>query len=162
MLTWNEYRERERERDRIFFPDRRYESHCPLVADRMWEANVKAKHTRRNPLSLSLPRHCPLLPPRLSSPTSHPILFALRFSPTFFFNVVFVPLSFLFPVFLSSPLLFLLSLFLSRLCSSSEGKAEPAENNSLTKDPTGFVVTFLRAPPPSSPRFHKEFIRISA
>lgn len=33
----------------------RYESHCPLVADRMWEANVKAKHTRRNPPHLASP-----------------------------------------------------------------------------------------------------------
>lgn len=76
----------------FFLPDSRYESHCPLVADRMWEANVKAKHTRRNPLPLparplSPPR--PSFPPRLSSSTSHPILFALRFSPTFFFNVRF-------------------------------------------------------------------------
>lgn len=35
----------------------RYESHCPLVADRMWEANVKAKHTRRNPPTSPLLLH---------------------------------------------------------------------------------------------------------
>lgn len=90
----------------------------------MWEANVKAKHTRRNP------------PPRLSSSTSHPILFALRFSP-FFFNV---------------------SVPLSPPSSLVPRQPEPAENNSSPRTKGGFVVTFLRAPFPLC--FHKEFVRI--
>lgn len=65
----------------FFLPDSRYESHCPLVADRMWEANVKAKHTRRNPLPLPAR---PLSPPRpsppspLDSPPPHLIRFCLH------------------------------------------------------------------------------------
>lgn len=110
------------------------------------------------------PATVPSFPLPFDSPPPHLIRFCLHsdFRRRSFLTSFSSPSPFLFPVLLSSPLLFLLSLFLSRLCSSSEGKAEPAENNSLTKDPTGFVVTFLRAPPPSSPRFHKEFIRISA
>lgn len=71
-------------------------------------------------------------PPRLSSSTSHPILFALRFSP-FFFNV-----SVLSPPPLSSP-------------SIVPRQPEPAENNSSPRTKGG-EASFLRAPFPVFPQ----------